>query len=225
MTETQKKGIGAYWQLLNDKVNDLTLRERVILLLTGIVLLSMILIQVWLAPVWGKISEARKQMADIRTEQVNLAAQLESLQKQLAVHPDDTVKQQIAALRSQLEGEKRRLQETLAGVVSPSEMVRILHNVLGSAKGLTLVSMEKLPVRPIHLSGEDKDEAAVLYEHDVKLVLQGGYFDTLAYISALEARAATLTLSLLDYRVETYPRAEITLQVSTLSLDPEWLAL
>jgi MSHA biogenesis protein MshJ len=64
-----------------------------------------------------------------------------------------------------------------------------------------------------------------LYEHDVKLVLQGGYFDTLAYISALEERAATLTLSLLDYRVETYPRAEITLQVSTLSLDPEWLAL
>ncbi|RMF13450.1 MAG: hypothetical protein D6758_13150 [Gammaproteobacteria bacterium] len=214
------------WQVLSDRVNDLSARERGILLATGLVVLVVVLGQFWWAPAWQAWSQSLKESQAIKAEVSQLNSELELLDRQLSVDPDETVRQQIQALEAQLASEKKRLEKALSGLVSPTDMVPVLQRVLGQADNLSLQALEKLPVKPVTLDdAQPEASSAVLFEHAVSMTLRGRYFEVLNYLKALEAEAGVLVLRSMNYQVKGYPMAEVTLTFSTLSLDPAWLAL
>lgn len=68
------------------------------------------------------------------------------------------------------------------------------------------------------------DELSI-YKHEVELVLEGNYLDMLAYIKELEAMPEQVYWSRGSLNVLEYPKASLSLQIFTLSLEKKWLNL
>ena len=70
----------------------------------------------------------------------------------------------------------------------------------------------------------EREQQTVLFAHGFEMVLSGGYFQTLAFLQHLEAMDGFYWQAL-DYRVGKYPKAEITIQINTLSLEEDWIGV
>lgn len=68
------------------------------------------------------------------------------------------------------------------------------------------------------------DELSI-YKHEVELVLEGNYLEMLAYIKELEAMPEQVYWSRGSLNVLEYPKASLSLQIFTLSLEKKWLNL
>jgi MSHA biogenesis protein MshJ len=67
----------------------------------------------------------------------------------------------------------------------------------------------------------------VLYRHGLRLQLQGGYFDLLSYLQAIQGSGWMLNWDSLDYRVgKAGPgQAQISLKLYTLSRQAGWVGV
>ncbi|MBU6952861.1 type II secretion system protein M [Hahella sp. HN01] len=205
------------------RVNRFSLRERAILLATVIVALILLYAQFAWDPLWRSNRSAEQAIAAANLELLDLSAQADVLRKQLAQDPDAALRKENERLRNQLNARQERLKQSLSRLVAPEEMPELLMELLRKHPGLQVVAVAKLPPRKIqHGEGE---AAAVLFSHRVKVVLTGGYFDTLQYIQKIERNESRLRIVDMDYKVDAYPRAEVTLEFETLGLDERWLGV
>ncbi len=138
------------------------------------------------------------------------------------------------ALQAELQRIATRLEEREAALVPPDQTRRVLQDLLRAETELHLVSLETLKPRPLEESNEAEEPNAtgmpaepdaIIYRHEVRLEAVGDYFATMRYLEALETRGRGLLLDALEYDVEQYPQARITLTVYTLSFDEAWIGV
>ena len=113
-------------------------------------------------------------------------------------------------------------------------MRRVLEDLLRAQPGLNLMAVESFSA-PLEVPGEAepaKDEKAVapavsLYRHGVRLTLEGGYFELIAYLQAVQATGWRLHWQQLDYQVDAggSGRASIRLELYTLSRQAGWVGV
>ncbi len=65
----------------------------------------------------------------------------------------------------------------------------------------------------------------VIYRHPLRLEFEGDYFEVLAYLAELEAGDWKLGWRALEYVVDEYPRASVTLEIETLSMEKSWIGV
>jgi MSHA biogenesis protein MshJ len=115
-----------------------------------------------------------------------------------------------------------RLDSASAGLVPPQRMVRVIHDVLGRQRGVTLVSLRTLP--PYPLLGE-KAASAGPYVHTVQLVLQGRYLAVLDYLQALQALPWRFYWQDIDIDASHPPVSIVRVKLGTVSVNREWIEL
>jgi MSHA biogenesis protein MshJ len=64
-----------------------------------------------------------------------------------------------------------------------------------------------------------------LYRHGVRLVFEGDYLTTMAFLESLEQKSWRFFWQSLQYDVEQYPKARVTLTLYTLSPERAWLGV
>ena len=129
-----------------------------------------------------------------------------------------------------------------AGLIPPAQMVQVIHEVLQHQQGLTLVSLRNLPVRslvpqtPSEPAGSAPSSAradlappAVVnagpYLHPVELIVEGRYLDIVAYLHALEGLQWHFYWRVLELETRQYPLNRVRIELSTVSLDKEWIGV
>lgn len=124
---------------------------------------------------------------------------------------------------SDLKAESARLQTQLMSgdkkFVPPALMAKALSDVLNQNQQLTLIELKTLPVITLLANKEQQP----IYKHGLKIRFSGDYMATLHYLNLLEALPWHFVWDSIDYRVTTYPRAEIVITVYTLSFEEKWL--
>lgn len=126
----------------------------------------------------------------------------------------DSLQQSVHNLKQQLmSGDKRFVPSQL--------MASALRDMLKQNGNLQLISLETLPPKTF---GQDEQPTWV-YRHTMTLTLQGDYFSTLNYLTALENLPWRIHWDSIDYKVTNYPQAETRLQVYTLSFEQDWLGV
>jgi MSHA biogenesis protein MshJ len=114
-------------------------------------------------------------------------------------------------------------------------MRAVLEDLLKAQPGLQLLSLESFST-PVEVPSTDpapttkakgQASAVVLYRHGVNLKLQGGYFDLLRYLQAIQGTQWKLNWDSLDYRVGEAgaAHAQISLQLYTLSRYAGWIGV
>lgn len=100
-------------------------------------------------------------------------------------------------------------------------MALVLEGVLREQNSLSLISIRN--TTPQVLIAEREDAPTSFYRHGLEIELEGSYADCLRYLSAIEALPWRLYWQVLDVETLEYPTNRVRLEVSTLSLNEEWI--
>lgn len=233
-----------HWQRLNQRYTALSRRERMLVAAAAVFGPLLIGNALLLDPQSAKAAQLQRGLAQRSASLAEMQAQASSLQQQLQSDPDAAAKQELAALQGQLAKLDGDLLQVGSTLVRPEQMNGLLERLLARHAGLRLLSLKTVAPRSVlgKASGDGKGDGQKrepgknevgakgearfdLYRHGVEIRLEGSYGELQAYLAQLEQLQQRLLWDQLQYKVVDYPKAEMTLQVYTLSPDRAWLAL
>jgi MSHA biogenesis protein MshJ len=140
----------------------------------------------------------------------------------LALEQEKQLTEQLASVNAQLASQS-------AGLIPPERMVEVIHDVLSRQRDLTLISLHNKPVTSLTPASTDASAAARdpggPYVHPVELVIEGSYLDVLAYLRALEQLEWRFYWKVLELETTRYPINRVRIELSTLSMEKDWLGV
>ncbi len=216
------------WQVYSEKLEAVTLRERLLVLLCGLAIIYMLAELLWLGPQQASLTQQRARLEQL-TEQVNTNQQaVAQLQTSLSSDPDAPKKREIQHLQRQLDDIDKRLGDLSVGLVRSDQLATTLENMVVETGQLKLIKLETLPVTRLQLqlpqqvsdtSEQEEGSAAGVYKHTTAIVVEGSYFQVLKYLEALEGLEWRFYWESLSYSVKRYPNAQVEIQVYTLTTE------
>lgn len=215
---------------LAQRIDELTLRERVLLFAAALGVLLFVAVNWAFVP----LNETRKaletQLATQLKETSALQAQLEGVAQESGKDPNAVHRARIAELRQRLEKIDAAVGVRTKGLVSPKEMARLVERVLLENSTLEIVRVESLASEPLLGAGEggkpDAGGKSVgLYKHGMRIEVKGRYADVAEYLRALEALPWKVFWGEVTLVVETYPISRVTVVFYTLSRQQAWIGM
>jgi len=201
----------------------MSLRERG--LVAGAALAATVM--TWVVAVQDPVNARRRELND---EISGLQVALESAADAAQSDPANLALAKQRKLKTELDAINAKLEATSAGLIPPERMVRVIRDVLAQQRGIALVSLHNKPVASlvevVPVEGEvTQPESTGPYMHPVELIVEGRYLDVLAYLRALEASPWHFYWKVLDLHSTQYPINRVRIELSTLSMDKEWLGV
>jgi MSHA biogenesis protein MshJ len=236
-----------YWQTLVQKIDALSLRERVIIF----AMLAILFIAIFNAVLLDRQFARQKQLSNqVAAGQAQLGQVRVEIQQAVRVKedPDAADRERLQALKQQSAQMQSVLLDMQRGLVSPDKMTVLLEDILRRDRKLRLLSLKTLPATnlsgmsatagkaapgntaaasaaPLQNPGGAQPSVSMVYKHGVEIVLEGGYLDIVDYMAAMETMPWQLFWGKANLNVDEYPTATLTLTLFTLSLDKKWLNL
>lgn len=231
------------WRRAAVRFNQMSLRERLLLSAAALGALLML----WTVAVMDPLSARERALHD---EMTSLRDSLEN--GSAAQGGSDAMRRQEALARIEsINADLKRIDAELAskaaGLIPPERMVQAIQDVLRHQQGLKLISLHNQPMMPLAplvpaepatTDATDTDGAAVdqpaapvagtdsgPFVHPVELVVEGSYLDVLRYLQALEASPWRFYWKVLELRTERYPVNRVRIELTTLSMDKEWVGV
>ena len=201
-------------------VDKLSMRERVLLFGSGMMLLG----SLWYL---GLMQPLTKQVKNNRTEILSLQERTRTTNQNLEVQvlqisstgTEDRAR--FLQVQKRLDEMNERLGGYAAELIDPAEMSRVLQGVLKEQSNLRLIRVRNLSPKAMSASAEA--ETTTFYRHGLEIEFEGSYLACLEYLQEIEALPWRFYWQFLDIEVLEYPRNRIRLEVSTLSPDEEWI--
>jgi MSHA biogenesis protein MshJ len=227
---------------LLQRFDALTLRERALIAGAFVVVVLMAWYSAVFEPMTNRASALSAEVDSLQ-QAVNAAA--ETIRSN---GDNDAVRlslERARTLQASLRQVNLQLESAQAGLIAPERMKEVIHDVLSRQRGLKLVSLKNEPVRSLlessqpasksNESGADQASAAATasattsgqgpFVHPVELVVEGSYLDVLAYLRALESLPWHFYWKALEIETLKYPTNRVRIELSTLSLDKQWLGV
>ncbi len=214
------------WSQLLERIDALELRERALLFITVLFGFGMLWQQLLLGPMEMEQKQMLARIDKLHQEVDTLDREHQAIIARANLDPDAENRTLLARYQgrdAELEG---RILESVAGLIEPRQMARVVEQVLEGRRNLTLVSARSLPATPLlELPEEESVEGEGIFRHGLRLRLEGDYLAALDYLRALEALPWALKWDAVEVEMQQYPRALITITVYTLSLEEDWLGV
>ncbi|WP_415899525.1 type II secretion system protein GspM [Neptuniibacter sp. QD48_11] len=220
------------WQEWDSKWNELTARERIMLLVVGLVAPLALTFVFLIEPAMIVL---QKVPSKIEAMQTSIDAQdrvLQLLKSQEPKDPNVEARAELKRLRSQLSEANQDIKRAATNLVSPDQMLTLLRSVLANEQGIALVSAKSLPVvakqlndKPVDVDKDTKPMGpqAVIFIHPFELELEGTYQGLYDYLQKIEQLDGVFFWDALEYKVDEYPAAKVKIKVHTLSSEAGWL--
>ncbi|UXI01583.1 type II secretion system protein M [Photobacterium sp. TY1-4] len=207
-----------YWYKLSERFDLLTRREQGLILVSGWTVLLFVGFMVVIEPRMQALDSVERQILSLAGQLSSNEQQIDHIQRKLQRDPNREVEQKINMLAQENDALEATLQQRVASLVSPMQMSALLEQVLKRTDRLRLLSLTSMPSAQL-ISGKDEG----YYIHPVRLTLRGRYFDLVDYLDQLEALPVKYYWRSLNYQVDTYPWAEIELEVYTLGESKDFI--
>lgn len=235
------------WQRLSQPYRRLARRERLLALAASAALLLGAGHMLWVAPALQRHSLLSRQMATQHIE--HSAVQQQRAQLMASAHdPNAALRAQLQGVRQQLAQSDQEFQALQRALVPPQEMGALLQALLRQHRGLELMHLRSLPVVALDAAGQPLLAGAMgltdrrtpsssntnttsntppaaqawLYRHSLQVQVQGSYPELLAWVQALETIPRRVQWGELQLSVVQWPKAQMVITLSTLSLDASW---
>ena len=202
------------------KVDALSFRERLLILVTALVMIAALWHMLLMQPLQQRAAETRAELSALEDRITAANRNLEDQILQLA-GGDSEKRTRIASLRKRIDEINATLGNHAAELIDPAEMAQVLEGVLKEQSRLTLIRIRN--TTPDSLVTNEEPDAVTFYRHGLEIEVEGSYADCLEYLTAIESLPWRLYWQVLELDVIQYPRNRIRLEVGTLSLDEEWI--
>lgn len=202
------------------RVDALSRRERLLVLITMLTVIAGLWQMVLMEPLGHRADRSRIELTSLRERIDSANRNLEEQILQLSGAGSDE-RTRIALIQQRIDDINATLNEYASELIDPAEMAEVLEEILREQTHLTLVSIRNKAPEQL-AAGEDNPDT-LFYRHGLEIEVEGSYADCVAYLTEIEALPWRLYWQLLDIEVVEYPRNRIRLEVSTLSLNEEWI--
>lgn len=205
---------------LSEKFAALSVRERLLVMSTVLAAMGMIWHTIFMAPLTLRADQSRTELTALneRISVANLSLQDQVLQ--IAGNSSQD-RARIAMLRKRIDEVNSTLGDYLVELIDPAEMAEVLEGVLRDQPRISVVRIHNLT--PEILTASDEANATVLYRHGLEMEVEGTFAACIDYLEAIESLPWRLYWQVLDLEVIEFPRNRIRIEVSTLSLNEEWI--
>ena len=211
---------------IENKFNAISLRERV-LIFSALLICVFSISYFWiLEPAMVKQTKVQKSLQFQFKQEDDLANEIAELKLRSKKDPLQDINTNIAFLLQKLASLDRQLDEKLVKFIDAKKMPVALSKVLSQSPGVTVVSLSTLPVSTFNttVASENITSTAVsttpkniFYKQTLEIKLTGTYDAIYQYFLNLEAIPEKFYWSVLTYKVATYPVADVTIRIYTVS--------
>ena len=221
----------ARWKQLADKVDALSQRERLLVLLGLLAVVVAVTNGMLLDPVSRQAKTLAGEVAANQMQVAALKQQVSVLDHTALVDPDLQNKNRLAEINRQLQQTGESLNGMQQRLVSPDRMARLLEDILKENGQLQLVSLKTLAPSGAAAPGQVAASATAsaaeppVYRHGVELNVRGRYMDLMNYLAALEKLRWHMLWGNISLTADAYPQSTLTVTIYTLSLDEAWLSI
>jgi MSHA biogenesis protein MshJ len=210
-----------------ERLDALTLRERVIIFGAGVALVYIAWQWLLMDPLAARTKVAERHLADARQhmsmmDQIGAASSLNPAMA--AVARNRALTERLAALDAELSS-------VAQGYVAPERMTELLKQLLAEQHGLKLVSLANLTVESLsHPLGAVPDAPLAAddrgpFLHPVEMVVEGDYGSVVAYLRALEALPWRIHWQQVELTAGDYPVNRVRIVIGALSLSRYWMSV
>ncbi|MCU7554698.1 type II secretion system protein GspM [Alteromonas sp. ASW11-19] len=212
-------------QLTNaEKFAAISMREKVMILAAGVVVILLVLVTFFIEPALDELAAVNQQLENEQARQQSLVQQQVAFSEALQQDPNAELERE----RAELEAQYAKLQQTftrqLGELVLPHQMPALIEQVFSQADGLQLISMRSLP--PVNIFAHRKEmEGVAVYQHGLSLTFSGSYFAVRDFLRSAEQLTSELYWRSMTYTVGSYPDAEVTIDVYTLSTEKAFIGV
>jgi MSHA biogenesis protein MshJ len=200
---------------LGTHIDALSLRERGILLLVGLLVLYLFADQLFVAPSLQGIAQRNVEIAELQAKLSALQIRADSLNHS-GQDPLAQRSARIAELEARVAAQDAQFDEQLGRLVRPQQAAPLLREILQQQPSLRLLSLGTAPGAPL-LSSE---RTARIVRYDVELQVEGDYLAALDYLRRLEQLPWTLFWDALELHAQEHPRNRVQLTLYTLGQRP-----
>lgn len=227
-----------YLLALRDKVDDLSLRER-LAVFAGVFAVTFLLWDlVFMQPLADREKQYKTRIQQMQSEQFSLNNEISDLVVESEKDPNRENREKLKRLRKELGDIESVVQASTRQLVNPDNMAMILQSVLQETRGLELLHVKGLGAKPVvEMVDKAADEEPVAaqakagsiidnaYKHGLRIEFEGDYLSTLEYIRALENLDWKFFWDSFEFEVIEYPRSKAAINVFTLSLNKDWIGV
>lgn len=224
-----------FWEIAANKIDFLSLRERVFIFAAlGFVLIALINTTL-LDPLLAKQKKISAEISQNQEKSKELQAKAESLLDAKKHDENSPLRLKIEQLKQQLAVQDGDLEKRRERLVAPNQMAHLLEQVLSKNAHLQLVSLKTLPVSLLLdnnnaaasavSAASSNNDRPLMYKHGVEVTIRGSYLELLQYVQTLEKLPTKMYWADASLTVDKYPDAIFTLTLYTLSFDKIWLTV
>ncbi|MCH8537453.1 MAG: hypothetical protein LAT66_06725 [Alkalimonas sp.] len=210
------------WQQLSAQFDSLKRSERRLIYAASIGLLLWIGFIYFIEPAWQQLQQQKKQQQSMVQQVEQTQHQIEELQHELARDINQQHREQVAQLTTKLAQLEQELANQSAHFIGAQRMVPMLRSILMAQQQVRLMALNSIAPRVIAV---DEQQQPLLYEHKIRVVLQGNYQSLSDVLTRLEQVPWPLGWASLHYQVKEYPIAEITIELITVGDDADFIQL
>ncbi|PIE20535.1 MAG: hypothetical protein CSA61_01210 [Neptuniibacter caesariensis] len=213
----------------SDKWNGLSKRERLLMLLTITVIPLALVFILLIEPALITLDKTPPKINALKMDIEGQQRIFELLQGQEVRDPNVEARAELRQLRQQLSNVNSEIKRAATNLVSPDQMLALMHSVLEDNQGIKLVSARSLGVKTMNLGGNDtapegEDEPkTTIFVHPFEIELKGTYQGLYNYLQKIEQLDGVFFWDMLEYTVDEHPQALIRIKVHTLSSEAGWL--
>lgn len=197
-----------WWTIMSARVDALSLRERVFLFVTLLVLCMLMANVLWLTP-------AQQQHRQLTQRFAAQDVELQTLRDELGSTSGETgeakqKREQLAQMRDRLAVVNAEIAATPQAKEDETPLARVLVHFLRRHEGLVLVRTATLA--PENRSAQAAGEVTGLRRQGLELTVAGPYAELARYVQTLERALPALRWGTMKMNSEQQP-AQLTLQV------------
>ncbi len=206
-----------------DRVDAMSLRERVLIFLAVAVVLVAIADSALFEPILKrqKASSLRiqQQQDEIRTMQAPVQGYAQARSGEGA----NARRQRLEKRKAELAALDRELAEKHRGLVTSGRMAKMLSEILRRNPDIELVSLRTLAATGLANAPGSAPSGSGMYRHGIEIAVAGSYFKTLNYIGQLERLPAKIFWGNMELQAGAYPKVTLKITLYTLSPEKTWL--
>ncbi|MGS0674983.1 MSHA biogenesis protein MshJ [Shewanella sp. 0m-4] len=210
------------WVKLTEKFDALSQRERVLIAAAGLIITGL-LFYIPLESTLKQHSQLNEQIRAIASENRISEQQIELYEESLRKDPDEEYRQRLNNINQQNKSIDKQLSYQMVDMVPADHMPTLLAGLLSKIKGIELKSFTSIAPTPLLEVGDDKK--VNLYSHGIHLEFVGDYFAVMRFVEAVENMPNKLYWRSMDYQVDTYPKASVSLELYTLSINKDFISV
>lgn len=211
-----------WWLAQSERINALSLRERVFMFLSILACCLALADVMWLSPAQVAHKQLRQRFEQQNIELKRVRAELKS--SATPVDGIKSVREEVTALQGRINEVNQTINNALPSKAQGTPLAQVLPQLLRKHEGLTLERAEALPAqaaleKAVQASVPPAAGALGLTRQGVELTVSGPYPELVRYVQTLETALPYVRWGALRVKSDTQA-TELTLQLFLLGVQP-----